>query len=207
MLWLLALWLGLSLRRFVRQRQTLFRRSVYGVLILLCMAGQLLCLLKDGLLSVYTALPLHLCSFSGLLAWPALCFNKPFLSRFLNRLGRAGAALALLFPAPLKTSLPFFSEGCFYLLHTLLVFLPLSFYNRDEGAWGAVLLALALVLLALTVDAALGANYLFLREIAQGTPFGFLNDVSPGVRAALFFVLMAAVLLPNQVLKRRPEQA
>ena len=194
-LWSMSLYAAFALGRWARRAPSRGKYALYGALILLSMAGQLLCLSSSGLLSPQTALPLHLCSFSGVLALPALLGNGRGAARFLNRLGRLGAALALLFPAPLQTRVPALSDGLFYLTHALLIFLPLK--KERGGALGGALLALLLVSLACAADAALNANYLFLRRFPAGAPHFGLAAWPLLSRAALFAGLMLIVLIPD----------
>lgn len=157
------------------------------------MAGQTLLLYLDGNLSVLTALPLHLCSFSGILCLPAM-MGFEGACRFLRRLGVPGALAALLFPAMLASSRPVLSSMCFFLLHALLLFSPLAMPRAGAGGKGALLLALALLALALAANLLFGANYLFLRAIPDGTPFSFLSVLPTPARAGLWAALMVAAL-------------
>lgn len=167
---------------------------VYGALPLFFMAGQLLCLRADGLMNARTALPLHLCGFSGLLCLPATLGSEA-CARFLRRLGVMGALTALCFPAMLTASHPILTALCFYLLHAFILFFPLAAPKKNGGRSGALLIAALLLACAALTDAALGANYLFLRVIPTGTPFSFLAALSPALRAALWGAVMAAALM------------
>lgn len=185
--------------RFFRARLPLI---LYGALPLAAMAGQLLCLNADGLVSVQTALPLHLCGFSGLLCLPA-ALGCASCARFIRRLGWIGALAALIFPAMLQTSHPVLTAVFFYLLHAFILFFPLAAPKTDGGKRGATLLAALLLALACAANAIFGANYLFLRSIPDGTPFSFLSALSPAPRAALWGAFMAAALLLNTRYIRR----
>lgn len=189
-LWSVFLYSAFALGRWARRAPSRGRSTLYRALIWLSMAGQLLCLSNSGLLVPQTALPLHLCSFSGVLS----LFRGKGVTRFLNRLGRVGAALALLFPAPLQTNVPLLSDGLFCLTHALLLFLPLE--RREGGAFTAALLALALVLLAYAADMRLDANYLFLRRFPIGVPEA-VNGWTPFTRAIAALGLMLIILIPD----------
>lgn len=167
---------------------------IYGALPLVFMVGQLLCLRADGLMNARTALPLHLCGFSGLLCLPA-ALGSASCARFLRRLGVIGALTALCFPAMLSTSHPMITALFFYLLHAFILFFPLAAPKKKGGRSGALLIAALLLAGAALTDAVLGANYLFLRVIPTGTPFSFLAVLSPALRAALWGAVMTAALM------------
>ena len=195
---LAAVLLALTARTFAQTKSgrphTL--RLVYGFLAPLSMLGQLVCLWLDGTLSPLTALPLHICGFSGLLC-PAAALNRAGAARFLRRLGAPCALVALLFPAMLLTSRPVLSGICFFLLHALILFSPVAFDGQPDGKKAALVLAGVLLTLAVCADLGFGANYLFLRAIPQGTPFTFLTALPFSLRAALLGIVMLAALIPD----------
>lgn len=198
-LWGSAVYLAFAFSRYAWRGDYTFRHGVYGALIYLAMAGQLICLALSGQLSLGTGLPLHLCSFSGVLALPALLFRWPGAARFLNRLGRIGALAALLFPAPLQTAYPYVSDALFFFLHALLLFLPL---RENGGTRGAMALTVLLVALAWAADAAFGANYLFLRRLPAGVPLDDSLFQTQGQRVLLIAGLMLFMLIPDESLFR-----
>lgn len=199
--WFLCIYTAFVLARVAKKYCAQY--AWYAGLIYLTMGVQLYCLYLGGLLHFTSALPLHLCSFSAVLSLPALMTKKPALCRFLNRLGRLGGVVALLFPAPLITTNALLSVSSFYFLHGLLVFLPIYSYNKERGRLGASMLAGALVFFAALVNALEGTNFLFLELVPTGTPFAPLNAIHPSLRAALLLMFFLAVLIPNGYPKRR----
>lgn len=147
----------------------LYRRTAWclGLTAYAAMAAQELILLSDGLLRLSNALPLHLCSLMGLLTLPMLLTQSRLLWHWTLYLGMPGAALALLFPAILETSMPEATALAFHLLHCtvfLAPMLPLGLGMRPRpagAAWSAALLA-GLSCAAMGANALTGGNYLFL---------------------------------------------
>ena len=153
------------------------------------MGMQLAALAADGLLTLQTALPLHLCSFSAVVAIPALLLRARAACAWLWLLGAPCALLALLFPAVLRTSRPVLTELGFYQLHAALLCAPL--YLRL--AWrapppadprGALLGGLALMAGVAAFDRWTGCNYLFLLRAPPGTPLAALAANGPAQYAA-----------------------
>lgn len=147
----------------------LYRRTAWclGLTAYAAMAAQELILLSDGLLRLSNALPLHLCSLMGLLTLPMLLTQSRLLWHWTLYLGMPGAALALLFPAILETSMPEATALAFHLLHCTVFLAPilplgLGMRPRPAGAvWSAALLA-GLSCAAMGANALTGGNYLFL---------------------------------------------
>ena len=181
-------------RRYLRASWAL------GGTILAAMAVQELILLRAGLLTWQTGLPLHLCSLMGLAALPALLSRRPLLLHASLYAGVPGAVLALLFPAVLDTPWPRLTELAFHTLHAGLVCVPLlpmaaGWKPRPQGAagaWGFLLLAAAAAGLANRLT---GGNYLFLAGPVAGTPLAPLARWSRGVYRALLALLSGLVLL------------
>lgn len=148
--------------------------GIYG-----CMGGQLFLLWRMGLLSPATALPLHLCSFSGLITLPVLLKRWQPGWEFLVYLGLPGALGALIFPSILQCPWQKWMDVFFMGLHALLVIgalLPLFVGLRPRRRpWGVLLGGNILVFMALCANRLFNANFLFLRTAPQGTPLVFLH--------------------------------
>lgn len=100
----------------------------------LSMLMQSALLIADNQWSVRTGLPLHVCGFSGVLTLPALTLKTPALSRFFRRAASPCALLALLFPAVYPTRFMLLGEISFFLLHSLLLSLPLLLPREKTDA-------------------------------------------------------------------------
>lgn len=146
--------------------------------LLLSMAAQLWLLHLDGLLSVQTGLPLHLCGFSALVCI-LLClrFSKR-LYHFLLLLGVPGAALALVFPAVVPCSHPLLMRAAFLRLHVLIIAVAVFFAAQKKPLPAdpkeTFLLGNGLMLLAAVTNRLTGSNYLFLRAAPAGTPLAIM---------------------------------
>lgn len=176
-----------------------------GGLILTAMAMQELLLLKAGLLTWQTGLPLHLCSLMGLLTLPMLWTRQPLLLNVSFFAGIPGAALALVFPAVVDTPWPRITALAFDALHAGLVcapLLPMAMGWRPEpggahGAWWTLLLAACVVSF---VNGVTGANYLFLAGPVDGTPLVFLARWGSRVYRLLLMMLTTLVLTAEAAL-------
>lgn len=146
--------------------------------LVLSMAAQLWLLHLDGLLSVQTGLPLHLCGFSAL-ACVLLCFRfSKRLYHFLLLLGVPGAALALVFPAVTTCSRPFLMRVAFLRLHALIIAVAVFFAAQKKPLPAepqeTFLLGNGLMLFAAVTNRLTGSNYLFLRAAPAGTPLAMM---------------------------------
>lgn len=190
---LLAVLLALTLhacRRIVfwqrmgipRAAQRRYWWAAWGVggLILAAMGTQELILLRSGLLTWQTGLPLHLCSLMGVMALPALLTRRPMLLNASLFAGVPGALLALAFPAVLDTPWPGLTSLAFHTLHAGLVCVPLlpmalgwrPVPRGTAEAWGFLLICAAAAGLA---NCLTGGNYLFLAGPVAGTPLMLLS--------------------------------
>ena len=203
LLFVLGSSLGLGMRRIIFWRRMGFPRTArrlyrlfawsLGLGTWLSMLVQETVLLLSGLLTWQTGLPLHLCSLMGLISLPMLLSGNRLLWHASLYLGLPGALAALLFPAILETDYPQLTVVSFHAMHVCLLlapFLPLSLGRmpspRGAGsAWGLLLL---LGCVALTVNALLESNYLFLSWAPPGTPLALLTG---GGRTAYVLTLTA----------------
>jgi len=199
-------WQRMGMPLAARRRYRLAAAGLGG-LILFAMALQELILLKAGLLTWQTGLPLHLCSLMGLLTLPMLWTRQPLLLNASFFAGLPGAALALIFPAVLDTPWPRVTALAFDVLHAGLVcapLLPMATGWRPEpggalGAWWTLLLAACV---ASFVNGVTGANYLFLAGPVDGTPLLLLARWGSRVYRLLLMLLASLVLAGEAALLR-----
>jgi hypothetical integral membrane protein (TIGR02206 family) len=155
---------------------------VAAALVPLCMATQIFLLWKMGLAGVGTVLPLHLCSFMGVLTPFMLLTRSTALLEFTLYLGVPGALAALIFPAVMPSPWPLIMEGAFFSMHALIVLAP--FLRMANGIrprplalgrvflWGNILL-----LMVMGVNSIFKTNYFFLRNAPTGTPLYLLQNL------------------------------
>jgi len=190
-------WHMMGERRHARRWQMAASVAV-SVIVPLCMATQIFLLWKMGLAGVGTVLPLHLCSFVGVLTPFMLLKRSIDLLEFTLYLGVPGALGALIFPAVMPSPWPFVMQGAFFSLHALIVLAP--FLRMANGArprqmalgrvflWGNILL-----LLVMGVNVLFKTNYFFLRAAPTGTPLYLLQNM--GQAAYVATLELAALLL------------
>ncbi len=142
------------------------------------MLTQLTLLYIDGLLSIETALPLHLCGLFGVLSIPMLWHAPAPLYELSAFLAAPAAAITLLFPAVIRCSHPFWMIFAFQQLHTLVALTPVLIYRMGkplpENPRRALILGNGYLLFMNAFNRAFGTNYLFLRAVPQGTPLAVL---------------------------------
>ncbi len=190
-------WRKVGQRRHAKRWQTAVSIAV-SALVIFCMATQIFLLWKMGLAGVGTVLPLHLCSFVGILTPFMLLTHSAGLLEFTLFLGVPGALAALIFPAVMPSPWPLIMQGAFFSLHALIVLAP--FLRMANGArprpvalgrvflWGNILL-----LLVTGVNAIFQTNYFFLRNAPTGTPLYLLQSM--GQAAYIAALEMAALVL------------
>jgi hypothetical integral membrane protein (TIGR02206 family) len=178
-------WHKVGERRHAKRLQKAASLAV-SALVLLCMATQIFLLWKMGLAGVGTVLPLHLCSFMGILTPFMLLTRSAGLLEFTLYLGVPGALAALIFPAVLPSPWPLIMEGAFFSMHALIALAP--FLRMANGArprqlalgrvflWGNILL-----LLVMGFNAIFKTNYFFLRNAPTGTPLFLLQNMGQAV--------------------------
>jgi hypothetical integral membrane protein (TIGR02206 family) len=178
-------WHKVGERRHAKRLQKAASLAV-SALVLLCMATQIFLLWKMGLAGVGTVLPLHLCSFMGILTPFMLLTRSAGLLEFTLYLGVPGALAALIFPAVLPSPWPLIMGGAFFSMHALIALAP--FLRMANGArprqlalgrvflWGNILL-----LLVIGFNAIFKTNYFFLRNAPTGTPLFLLQNMGQAV--------------------------
>lgn len=170
---LLALWGGLMGLCPARHLRVIRLLAAAGLA--LSMGGQLALLGLDGLLTVETGLPLHLCGLAGVMTIPLLWLGRGGpCQAFLCYLAAPSAFLTLFFPAVINCSHPRLMAFCFLQLHVLVALSPLLFFRMQKplraGMHSAFLLGNGYLLFVYGFNRCFGTNYLFLRAAPAGTP-------------------------------------
>ena len=194
----IVFWRRMGMPRAARRRYLLAAWALGGG-VLAAMGVQELILLRAGLLTLQTGLPLHLCSVMGLMALPALLTRRPLLLHASLFAGVPGALLALMFPAVLDTPWPRLTALAFHAMHAGLLcvpLLPMAMGWRPEPrgavqAWGFLLLAAGAAEVANRLT---GGNYLFLSGPVAGTPLVLLARWGAAVYRLLLAGLAGLVL-------------
>ncbi len=155
-------------------------RPLLGAALAASMGMQLLLLHMDGLLTIETALPLHLCSLFGILSIFLLWHTPAWLYEMQMFLAAPAAFITLFFPAVIRCSHPLLMRLSFYRLHVLLSLMPLYHFGmkkplpvdpRRTLLWGS-----GYVLAVSAFNRAFHTNYLFLRAAPIGTPLAFFME-------------------------------
>lgn len=204
----LLVWTYRACRR-IRREPCLYRRYAWtlGLLIASAMAVQEGILLRCGMLSLATGLPLHLCSLMGVLTLPMLLTRSRMLRSAALFAGVPGAALALLFPAVLDTPWPRLTALAFHTLHAGLACAPWlviaqGWRPRPSDAWRAGFVLLLAGIAAMVVNPLTAGNYLFLATPIAGTPLALLGRWGIWPYRALLAGIAAAVLATGALLVR-----
>lgn len=153
------------------------------------------------------ALPLHLCSVSAMLAaWLSVRESQTALD-FLWYLGMAGAALALIFPAPAVSRWQAVFNISYAVTHAMAIAVPLlaiagGMRPRMDGGFRAMTQLLALAALAFAANDVLGTDFLFLAAPPAGTPLVAVYGLGKGIYYAFLAGMMAAVCAGMEGLAR-----
>ncbi len=175
MQWLqLLFWGGLTCWAARRPRRVRWWRWVLCTGLLVSMATQLWLLQDAGILTLGTALPLHLCGIMAVLSIPMVLLRSQALFHFSMLLGVPGALLALCFPAMAPSHHPWLMALTFFRLHGLLLCCPLLLFltgmRLPTRPQPVLLLANGYLLMVSLFNRLFGTNYLFLRVAPSGTP-------------------------------------
>lgn len=184
MRWLsLFLWGTLAVYGGRNPRRRLVARLTLSAALVVSMACQLFLLYRDGLLSLATGLPLHLCGAMGVASLPMIWRPLPRLYHFSLLLGAPCAFLALLFPAMVNCSQPWLMALAFNRLHCLIVACALFCGAQKQPPPGSAVPSFLLgngYLIGVAVfNHLLNTNYLFLRAAPSGTPLALLFSQGP----------------------------
>ena len=159
----------------------------------LAMAAQLWLLRMEGLLTLETGLPLHLCGLFGVLSIPLLYTKTPWLYELSAFLAAPAALSALAFPAVVPCRYPTLMLLAFSQLHALVALSPVYLWRMGKplptDPRRALVLGSGYLLLISAFNRATGANYLFLRSAPTGTPLWTLF-----ARGGAFYVCSLALL-------------
>lgn len=172
----LSLWLWSTLTVYGARRpgRLFVTRALLGAGLALSMLSQLWLLRLDGLLSLATGLPLHLCGMMGVLSVPMLVFSPRWLCRFALLLGAPCAFLALCFPAVIASSAPITMSLAFNRLHALILCAAFLCNAKEKpsprDARASFLVGNGYLVLVAALNRVLNTNYLFLRAPPLGTP-------------------------------------
>ncbi len=192
MQWLLLILWG-AIIYFGTQTRARWLKWAVALGLLSAMSVQLALLQVDGNLTWEAALPLHLCSLSGVLAIPALWRAPSLLLETLCFLSAPSAFLTLFFPAVVNSSHPLLMKAAFCQLHVLLALLPFFFYGTGKplpvDPRRTLVVGSGYLLFVSLINRIWNTNYLFLRAAPAGTPLQWLAE-----RGSLFY-LCALVLL------------
>ena len=197
---LLLFWTHCACRQ-IRRSPRVYRRYAWmlGLLVYAAMLTQEGILLFSGMLDWSNGLPLHLCSLLGVLTLPMLLTRRRILCSAALFIGIPGAALAVIFPAVLRTPWPVLTAAAFHTLHAGLICAPWLVIARgwrpaaaDAGRAGIVLLAAGA--LAMLINPLAGGNYLFLAFPIPGTPLAWLGQWGIWPYRALLAALAGMVL-------------
>jgi len=184
-LWGMAVWKG--------RREPV--RAAVTVGLVLSMGMQLSLLAADGLLSVETALPLHLCGLFGVLSIPLLWWESQPLYEASAFLAGPAAFLTLFFPAVIPCSHPQLMALAFHQLHVLVALTPVFLARCGKplpvNPRRTLILGSGYLLFVCAFNRAFHTNYLFLRAAPAGTPlFWLLSYGQPVYIAALLMLCM-----------------
>ncbi|MDR1262494.1 MAG: TIGR02206 family membrane protein [Oscillospiraceae bacterium] len=190
----------------LRRRQWNARLVLRGVSMWLAAlaALQIALVPLQGASVLRNALPFHLCSFTVMLTIPMLWARHERLFQFCWFLGMPAALTALIFPAVGYSPWPTLARWLFLTIHATITFAPLMMYAsgsrpRREGVWTTLLIGNAMMLGALIMNQAFGANYMFLSSAPDGTPLTYL---ATNGKAGYLAALECVALLLTRALSR-----
>lgn len=178
MQWLILLFWSLLMVFCVRAGRFFLLQKLMASALAASMVAQLILLGIDGMLSLETALPLHLCGLFGVLSIPLLFHPITPLWEASAFLAAPAAACTLFFPAVISCSHPILMRIAFSQLHVLIalvpVFLVLKGKPLPSNARRTFILGSGYLLFIWLFNTAAGTNYLFLRAAPAGTPLEWL---------------------------------
>lgn len=160
--------------------------------LLLSMGLQLALLAADGLFSLETALPLHLCGLFGVLSIPLLWYASQPLYEASAFLAGPAAFLTLFFPAVIDCSHPRLMAFAFSQLHVLVALTPVFLARTGKPLplhpRRTLILGSGYLLFICAFNRAFQTNYLFLQAAPANTPLFWL--LSHGQTVYILSLLM-----------------
>lgn len=181
---------------FSREKQYVFQKTVFWLLLFSEIAKQLYLLVTDQY--SYWSPPLHLCGFGIFIIGWHTYFPTRTTATLLYTLTLPGAAIALLFPGwtidPVGGFLHFHS----FLFHALLVvfvavlILEKQLMTTFADIWRALLFLLITVPPIYIYNAHFRTNFMFLNRPVKGTPLQWLYDA---FGAAGYLLSLAGVIV------------
>ena len=188
-----CLWMAICVRA---GKRSLFRTSMAAGLVL-SMGGQLALLGLDGMLTLETALPLHLCGLFGVLSIPLLFSLQGPLWEASAFLAAPCAACTLFFPAVIDCSHPQLMNLAFFQLHVLIALVPVFGYAIGKplpmNPRRTLLLGSGYLWFVSLFNSFFHTNYLFLRTAPAGTPLAWLQTRGKGFYVCSLLLLCMAV--------------
>lgn len=173
-------WLMLAVYGAIHRERRNITAAVLGSGLVVSMAGQIFLLWQDGLLSLSTGLPLHICGMMAVLSLPMLWMKPGWILEISLFLGMPCALLALCFPAVIRSSRPLLMAGHFNRLHGLILCCGAFAFLKEKTLPGdgkrAFLLGSAYLWMIWLLNPIIGSNYLFLRAVPAGTPLVWLME-------------------------------
>ncbi len=144
------------------------------------------------------ALPLHLCSVSALLAVYLSRRDSQSALDFLWYLGMAGAALALIFPAPAVSLWQAAFNASYVVTHAMAIAVPVlsmmgGMRPTRGGAFHVLTQLHALAALSFAANDVLGTDFLFLAGPPAGTPLVAVYAMGKAAYYAFLEALLLAV--------------
>ena len=174
MQWLILVFWSLRMAICRHSRRFSLLRAGMALGLACAMALQLVLLHLDGMLTLETALPLHLCGLFGVLSIPLLFYPKGPLWEASAFLGAPAAACALVYPAVIPCSHPLLMRAAFIQLHALVALVPCAVLLTGKPLpvrpRRTLLFGSGYLLAISWFNHAFGTNYLFLRAAPSGTP-------------------------------------
>lgn len=187
-IWGIVFWMGTETPERAR-----LLRPIAAAALGLSMGSQLFLLHLDGMLTLETALPLHLCGLFGMLSIPMLWRAPAVLYEAAGFLGAPAALCALFFPAVIACSHPFWMRLAFTRLHVLIALTPLLYARTGKPLPSdprrTFLLGNGYLMCVGIFNRLFQTNYLFLRAAPAGTPLSVFF-----VRGTPFYVCALEML-------------
>lgn len=157
------------------------------------MGTQLWLLKLDGMFTLESALPLHLCSLFGVLSIFMLWRAPKLLFEACCFLGAPGAFFTLFFPAVVHCSHPLVMKAAFLQLHVLVALMPFYWYCTNKplptDPRGTLVAGSGYLIFISLFNKKFNTNFLFLRTPPAGTPLEWLFSRGQAFYLCSFIIL------------------